>query len=93
VADDSPVDLGVAELLNANLTGESTVGLVVDILSGHADLGVGQAAGEGEIEGGGRDDDLSVGVELGGVEVLHDVGDALLRAVPMLVVNCACSGR
>ena len=28
VADDSPVDLGIAELLNADLTGESTVGLV-----------------------------------------------------------------
>jgi hypothetical protein len=91
VADDSPVDLGVAELLNADLTGESTVGLVVDVLGGDANLGVGQAAGEGEVDGRGGDDDLGVGVKLGGVEVLHDVGDALLNTVPVLLVNCACS--
>lgn len=65
VADDSPVDLGVAELLNRDLTGESTIGLVVDVLGGDANLGVGEAAGEGEVDGGGRDDDLGVGVELG----------------------------
>lgn len=65
VADDSPVDLGVAELLNRYLAGESTIGLVVDVLGGDANLGVGEAAGEGEVDGGGRDDDLGVGVELG----------------------------
>lgn len=92
MADDNPVDLGVAEMLNADLTGESTIGLVVDVLGGNANLGVGQAAGEGEVDGGGRDDDLGVGVELGVVEVVHDVGDALLNTVPVLLVNCGCSG-
>lgn len=89
VTDDNPVDLGVAELLDADLTGESTVGLVEDVLGGHANLGVGQAAGEGEVEGGRRDDDLGIRVELDGVEVLHDGGDALLHTVPVLLVNCA----
>lgn len=88
MADDSPVDLGVTELLNGDLTGESTVGLVVDVLGGDANLGVGEAAGEGEVEGRGRDNDLGVGVELGGVKVLHDVGDGLLHTVPVLLVNC-----
>lgn len=87
VANDNPVDLGVLQLLDADLAGESTVGLVEDVLGSNTDLGVGQAAGEGEIEGGGRDDDLGVGVELGGVEIVHDVGDALSNTVPVLLVN------
>lgn len=87
MANDNPVNLGVLQLLDADLAGESTVGLVEDVLGSNADLGVGQAAGEGEIEGGGRDDDLGVGVELGGVEVVHDVGDALSNTVPVLLVN------
>lgn len=89
MTDNNPVDLGIAELLDADLAGESTVGLVEDVLGSNANLGVGQAAGEGEVEGGRRDDDLGVGVELSGVEVLHDAGDALLHTVPVLLVNCA----
>lgn len=83
VADDSPVNLGIAELLNADLSGESTVGLVVDVLGGNTDLGVGKLAGQSEVDGGGRDDDLGAVVELGGIEVLHDVGDALSNTVPL----------
>lgn len=83
VADDSPVNLGIAELLNANLAGESTVGLVVDILGSNTDLGVGELAGQSEVDGGGGDDDLGAVIELGGVEVLHDVGDALSNTVPL----------
>lgn len=45
VANDSPVDIGITELLNADLSGESTVGLVVDVLGSNADLGVGELAG------------------------------------------------
>lgn len=82
VADDSPVNLSIAELLNADLSGESTVGLVKDVLGSNANLGVGELAGQSEVDSGGRDDDLGVGVELGGVEVLHDVGDALSNTVP-----------
>ena len=52
VADDSPVDLGIAELLNADLTGESTVGLVVDVLGSNADVGVGELTGQSEVDGG-----------------------------------------
>jgi hypothetical protein len=83
VADDSPVDLGVAELLNTDLSGESTVGLVVDVLGSNADLGVGELAGQGEVEGWGGDDNLSGIIELGGIEVVHDVGDALGNTVPL----------
>ena len=78
----SPVDLSVLELLDADLTGESTVGLVEDVLGSNADLGVGQVAGEGEVQGGRRDDNLGVAVELGGVEVVHDAGDAFSNTVP-----------
>lgn len=89
VTNDNPVNLGVLQLLNANLAGESTVGLVEDVLGSNADLGVGKAAGEGEVEGGGRDDDLGGRVELGRVEVVHDAGDALSNTVPNMLVNCA----
>lgn len=82
MANDDPVDLGVLELLDTDLTGESTVGLVVDVLGSNADLGVGQAAGEGEVQGRRRDDDLGAVVELGGVEVVHDAGDAISNTVP-----------
>ncbi|KAF3384421.1 hypothetical protein F1880_002457 [Penicillium rolfsii] len=88
VTNDDPVNLGVLQLLDADLAGESTVGLVEDVLSSNADLGVGQAAGESEVEGGGRDDYLGGRVELGGIEVLHDVGDAVSNTVPVIMVNC-----
>lgn len=83
MSDDSPVNLGIAELLNTDLSGESTVGLVVDVLGGNTDLGVGKLAGQSEVDGGGRDDDLGAVVELCGIEVLHDVGDALSNTVPL----------
>lgn len=82
VTNDNPVDVGVLQLLNTDLTGESTVGLVEDVLGSNADLLVGQAAGEGEVQGGRRDDNLGVRVELSRVKVVHDVGDALDNTVP-----------
>lgn len=83
VADNNPVDLGIAELLNTDLTGESTVGLVVNVLGSDTNLGVGQLAGQSEVDGGRRDDDLGAVVKLGGIEVLHDFGDALSNTVPL----------
>jgi hypothetical protein len=83
VADDSPVNLVITELLNADLSSESTVGLVVDVLGSNTDLGVGELAGQSEVDGGGRDDDLGAVVELSGIEVLHDFGDALSNTVPL----------
>lgn len=82
MANDSPVDLGITELLNADLSGEGTVGLVVDILGSNANLGVGELAGQGEVQGRGGDDNLGGVIELGGIEVVHDVGDALSNTVP-----------
>lgn len=82
VADDDPVDLSILELLNADFTSKSTVGLVGDILGGYANLWVGESAGECEVKSWGRDDDLGGGVELGGVEVVDDISDALSNTVP-----------
>ena len=84
VANDNPVDLGILELLDTDLTSEGTIGLVENVLGSDADLGVGKATGEGEVQGGRGDDDLGVGVEISGVEVLHDVGDGLSNTVPGL---------
>lgn len=83
VADDNPVDLGIAKMLDADLTGESSIGLVVDVLGGNADLGVGQVARQGEVQCGRRDDDLGRRIELRGIEVLHDGGDAFRNTVPV----------
>ena len=88
VTNHNPVNLGILELLNADLASESTIGLVEDILSGNANLRIGQAAGECEVQGWRGDDDLGGGVKAGLVEVLHDVGDALRNTVPLGLVNC-----
>ena len=87
MAENSPVDVGILELLNANLTSEGTVGLVEDVLGGNTELLVGKVAGVGEVEGGRGDDDLAVVVELSGVEVADDGLDALGRAVPMWLLD------
>lgn len=87
VSDNDPVNLSILELLNANFTGESTVGLVEDILGSNANLGVGSLAGEEEVESGGGDDDLDGGVELGLVEVLNDGGDGVSDTVHLEVTT------
>jgi hypothetical protein len=84
VSDNSPVNLSILELLNADFTGESTVGLVEDVLGGNANLGVGSLAGKEEVEGRGGDDDLDGGVELGLIEVLDDGGDGVSDTVPII---------
>lgn len=83
MSNDSPVDLKVPELLNADFTSESTVGLVEDVLSSNTNLLVGDLAGELQVESGRGDDDLGVGVELGRVEVFDDGGDAVGNTVPV----------
>lgn len=89
VTDDGPVDPGVSELLNADLTGESTIGLVEDVLGRDGELGVGELAHKKEVEGWRGNDDLSVGVDLGGVEVGDDGGEGLGNAVPGLLSDTA----
>lgn len=84
VSNESPVDLEILELLDADFTGESTVGLVEDVLGSDTDVVVGDLAGERQVGSGGRDDDLGVGVELGRVEVVDDGGDAVGNTVPIL---------
>jgi hypothetical protein len=58
VAEDSPVDGEVLQLLNRDLTGESTVGLVVDVLGGDLDVVLDVVADEREVESRRGDDDL-----------------------------------
>ena len=83
VAEEGPGDVGVLELGDGDLTGEGTVGLVEDVLGGDLNALAGVLAGEEEVEGGRGDDDLSVGVDLGVVELVDDVLDRLNGAVPV----------
>lgn len=82
VSDKGPGDLGILELVNGDLTSEGTVGLVVDVLSRDGDVGVGEVAGIVQVEERRGNDDLSVGVELRGVEVVDDALDGLGSTVP-----------
>ena len=83
VSNDGPVDLGIPELLNANFTSESTVGLVEDVLSGNTNLLIGDLAGQGQVESGRGDDNLGGGVELSRVEVVDDGFDTVSTTVPV----------
>lgn len=83
MTNDGPVDLDITELLNTDLTGESTIGLVEDVLGGDADLLAGGLAGGEQVEGGGRDNHLGGLVQLGGIEVLDDGGNAVRSTVPV----------
>jgi hypothetical protein len=58
VAEDGPCDAAVLELLGGDLTGEGTVGLVVDVLSGDLETLAEVLAGQKEVERGGSNDDL-----------------------------------
>jgi hypothetical protein len=80
--DQSPGNLRILQLIHANLTGKRTIGLIEDVLRGDTDLGVCEAAGEKEVDGWRGDDDLSVWIEFGGVEVGDDVGGGLGGSVP-----------
>jgi hypothetical protein len=82
VAEQGPGDVRVLELGDGDLAGEGAVGLVEDVLGGDLDALAGVLAGEEEVEGGRGDDDLGVGVDLGVVELVDDVGDRLNGAVP-----------
>ena len=83
VSNDGPVDLGIPELLNANFTSESTVGLVEDVLSSDTNLLIGDLTGKGQVESGRGDDNLGGGVELSRVEVVDDGGDTVSTTVPV----------
>jgi hypothetical protein len=58
VTENSPVDLAVLELGDGDLASESTVGLVVDVLSGNLDVLAESLADEGEVESRRGDNDL-----------------------------------
>jgi len=92
VAEEGPGDVGVLELLDGDLTGEGTVGLVEDVLGSDLDALAGVLAGEEEVEGGRGDDDLGVGVDLGVVEFVDDVLDRLNGAVPVEEERVSCAG-
>jgi len=92
VSNKSPVDLEILKLLDTDFTGESTVGLVKDVLGSDADVLVGDLAGELQVGSGRGDDDLGVGIELGRVEVVDDGGDAVGNTVPGFVSIILLSG-
>jgi hypothetical protein len=83
VAEQRPGNVGVLELGDGDLAGESAVGLVEDVLRGNLDALAGMLAGEEEVEGGRGDDDLGVGVDLGVIELVDDILDRLDGAVPV----------
>lgn len=58
VAENGPVDVGISKLADGELAGESTVGLVVDILGGDLDFLAEGLAGRDEVKGGRGDDNL-----------------------------------
>jgi hypothetical protein len=89
VSHNSPINLGILELLHAQFTSERTVGLVVDILSRNGDGGVGEFAGECEVDGGRGNDDLGGRVALGVVDVGDDGFDGVGDSVPIL--SCLAS--
>jgi hypothetical protein len=82
VSDKSPGDLDILELVDADLTSESTVGPVEDVLSRDGNVGVRELAGEVQVEERRGNDNLRGGVELGGVEVVDDGLDGLGSTVP-----------
>jgi hypothetical protein len=58
VAEDDPVDVAVLELGDRDLAGESTVGLVEDVLGGDLDVLAEGLTDEREVDGRRRDNDL-----------------------------------
>lgn len=93
VSKDGPVDVQILELLDADFTSVCTVGLVVDVLSSNTELLVGELASERQVEGRRRDDDLRVGVEVGGIEVVDDGGDTVRNTVPVRSESPSAGGQ
>ena len=79
----SPAHPGILQLRDTEFAGVSTIGLVVDVLGGNFNVVLGQFPYEQEVQGRRRDNNLGVGVELGGVEVVDDGLDAVNGAIPV----------
>ena len=77
-----PPNLAVAQLLRANLSGESAIGFVKHVLATDLDLVFEVFADEEQEEAGWSDDDFCLGIEGGGVEMVHYICDRLDGAVP-----------
>lgn len=91
MAQQSPRDVGIFELLDGNFACKGAVGLVEDVLGCDFDAGAEMLAGEEEVEGWRGDDDFGVGVDFGFVEMgdnLLDFGDC---AVPVELLLERCS--
>lgn len=86
-----PRNTAVVQLVHAQFTGIRSHGLVEDILRSNGEFGIGLVAGWEEVDRRRGDDDLSVGVELGFVEVVDDVADGFLRTIPVSIRKRACS--
>lgn len=88
VADDRPIDLGIPQLLDADLAREGTIGLVVDVLRRDGDLRVGQLAGQQQVDGRRGNDDFGVGVALGLVKVVDDGCNGVDDSIPDQQISC-----
>ena len=78
----SPPNLAVAQLLRANLSGESAIGFVKDVLAADFNLIFEVFADEEQEEAGWSDNDFCLGIEGGGVEMVHYICNRLDGAVP-----------
>ena len=77
-----PPNLAVAQLLRADLSGESAIGFVKHVLAADFDLVFEVFADEEQEEAGWSDDDFCLGIEGSGVEVVHYICNRLDGAVP-----------
>ena len=82
--DERPVDASFNKLASGYLAGESTVGLVEDVLRTNRDVGFQVFPDKQEEESPGGDHDFDIGVQGGVIQVVDYVGSALDGAIPGL---------
>lgn len=85
MAQDDPIDVDVLQHGGRDLASEGTLGLLVGVLSGHADAAGQQVAGVHQIDGRAADDHLGVGVQLSIAQSLADLSNGLLVTIHLPV--------
>ena len=82
MSQNDPCDPTVLQLSRTDLSGESTIGFVEDILSCNLNVLVEVLAAEQQVKSWGCNDNLGLVVELGSVQAGDNIVDRLDRAVP-----------
>lgn len=93
MSDQSPLDVEVVQMLDADLAGEGAVGSVKDILCGNADAVAGGLANQLQVERRRRDDNLHGRVELCRVQVLDELPETLASPVPVQSQTIPAAGH